>query len=640
MSGLGHPRDLAPLDRAALRLESWDASGDRRAHLLALEGDGIAIAHVLVRVPEGPALLVGSGLFTDAALTCDRDALLDRIELVPASRSALGTLGIYEPDAGPLASRLERVLVQLVTFGEPDTKRLWRLARHLAKSREDDMHGPLGHHASETILADGVADYWPGMPAPTPAPEGGPRARIPLPGRVRSGGWHRAEGHPDLPGLIEPWRRRVRETSLPGALESVGPHAWSSNAFAHHSAPGEIGRRRDQAARLQPAFAPTLVADPRLRTLVDEGLPFEAALLDAVRASLPQVGDGLTPGRLRRLRGYGETPAGERVVRHLAFLAAYPVERMPATERAWINFKEQGEMAVARLLPALEPRIALRGIPQDWDLSTVIPQPDADYPVRPAELMRREVRGMLDMGERCLDTLVRSCLPHAWARHREGMLLALGLLCEGRTLLGALALQRAWHADLARFERTLAQEDAMTWPALFAPFDAGGGIEIRCLTTTDELRAEGWHGPDADGAEGLGHCIGGYGPRCVTGELHVVSIGIPGGPGGRRRLSTASLSVRAGLVEVVEHSGLRNGRPPPEAEGGLARLREAIARRSVILDPTAAQRRPAPDNLRRSGDPDNAFAAWKPYLPKRFAEGGLESLVAAFPPVATVDRAA
>ncbi|EPX84037.1 hypothetical protein [Salipiger mucosus] len=63
------------------------------------------------------------------------------------------------------------------------------------------------------------------------------------------------------------------------------------------------------------------------------------------------------------------------------------------------------------------------------------------------------------------------------------------------------------------------------WPRLFGGNpQAPNGIYFESLTCTDELVAEGNNGRNADGTEGLRHCVGGYTHQCQSGFQHIVSL--------------------------------------------------------------------------------------------------------------------
>jgi hypothetical protein len=612
-----------------LRLESWTAPGDRIAHLFVMEAFGRSLVHAVVREPEGPTLRMGSGLFTRDALSCDRDALLAVVELAPAS--LLSVIGICTDDGRPdhLANQMEAALHSLEKSRDGRNCYGARFTMHLGGGDKDTPLTPSGHYPTSGIHYQAARDWRESFDL-TPPPTG--RWWTVRKGRPNlSGRWDWADGQEPFADVLAPWAAALRRTVLPGALSRLGPSSWSLVSYSHHSADGEAGRRRGQAALLQPVFALTLAHDAFLADLVDRGRPFERELLELVRATIPEVAEGLDLAKLRRLRTYGHTPAlggtaGLRDV--LDIVRRLPVDRLPSTPEGWGNMRDQVLPWLSRCIDAFDPDIVLRGIPDDWNLASVIGDPDPESLRTPAEEARLEFIGLRDMAERLADTLVKSAAPHLWANQKLGVATAFGILCEGRSLLGAYALQRRWHAELTAFERALAVSENLSWPALCGPFHADGGIVLRFLTSSEELAAEGARG-NVDGMEGLDHCVGGYSLRCASGELQVASVTGPAPGGGRRRLSTVALTKTWRGMSVDQHLGMRNGPPPAEAKRALAAFVAAVLDEGVTIDRSVFELREVLESGPR--DPKVLFEAWRPYLPKRVANGDVEAFKAAFP---------
>ena len=348
----------------------------------------------------------------------------------------------------------------------------------------------------------------------------------------------------------------------------------------------------------------------------------------------PGVPSGLTVAKLRRMRAIGRTPHvdGDDDFRGaINGVSALPVDALPTTPTGWHNFLGQGRKPVQWALALPDPAAFLRGMPADWDAAAWIgPVPGRPFQP-PSNLIDEEFSDLGDMIRQCADGLVAACLPWVATDRTASWRAALPILLAGRTFAAASKLQRAWHRDLARFQALLDRDYGLSWAPLFAPYDARGGIEIRCLTDSAALRAEGADGLDGDGMAGLAHCVGGYARSCLAGDSHIASISLAV-PGGRRRLSTVEFSFRSGRLAVRQHRGLRNAPPSPEAQAALSLLQVDAATGDVAFFPDV-EGVPAPsgDLSVPRGRAEVAFEAWRPYLPRRYAHGGIAALVADHP---------
>ncbi len=204
--------------------------------------------------------------------------------------------------------------------------------------------------------------------------------------------------------------------------------------------------------------------------------------------------------------------------------------------------------------------------------------------------------------------------------------LARDLLFRGRSLPRALEVSRDWHAAQDRISggiATLPGAPPASWPAGL-PDAVCEGLRIVVLTDVASLVAEGARGPDRDGVPGLGHCVGGYGDRCRSGDLRVASLRRATSGGPFERLSTASLAVVDGDVCVVEHRGRGNAAPPPEATSALRRYVDDLALGTLAIDREAL--RPTPGTLavearagydwRAEGAWEAVLGLWGPVLPR------------------------
>ncbi len=154
------------------------------------------------------------------------------------------------------------------------------------------------------------------------------------------------------------------------------------------------------------------------------------------------------------------------------------------------------------------------------------------------------------------------------------------LLLGERTLPALAEVCAKWHARsdaIARFLAGLAGPGAPEGPRLFDDVDLGDGVYLTCLSTVGALLDEGAPGPDAAGAEGLRHCVGGYGELVANGRTSVASLRRRTGAGGYERLSTAEIDWSARPYDVVQHQGPRNTDPPAWQAEALDRALEAVA---------------------------------------------------------------
>jgi hypothetical protein len=191
-----------------------------------------------------------------------------------------------------------------------------------------------------------------------------------------------------------------------------------------------------------------------------------------------------------------------------------------------------------------------------------------------------------------------------------------------------VAASRRWHGMPLLHMRGRRIPDHVTWPVPFGAVDLGEGWSAVALDSPRALSLEGAH-EDAidppDGMPGLGHCVGTYADRCYTGGSLVVSLRRNDGTR-TRRASTLELKPRkngrwpiAGQpFEAVQHRGLRNRPPGPEAEAAAERLRLLLAEDGVKVDAAALGRRMLPKaDDEALADPE-ADALWLSLLPSPF----------------------
>jgi hypothetical protein len=145
-----------------------------------------------------------------------------------------------------------------------------------------------------------------------------------------------------------------------------------------------------------------------------------------------------------------------------------------------------------------------------------------------------------------------------------------------------LKVSEDWHARLGLIARAKASgcgddvdEDLKSWAPLFAPFSAvGGRLDVRCLTTADELSE---HGKE------MQHCVGTYLLPCLEGRSHIVAFHHEG-----KAVSTAEISDDGeGSYTVIQMRGRRNGSAEADAERALEMIISDLASRG---DPESKDR--------------------------------------------------
>ena len=418
-------------------------------------------------------------------------------------------------------------------------------------------------------------------------------------------------------GPVSRWLQEIADDFQPGHGLTLGPGAWSAEAVAFYAEPGTCGQWRRQAAALYPAFARTIVHDPDLRALVDAGKPFEGRLVDLLKLTVQdtrpdggraKVIDGITPAKVRRLRAYPEPlfESGADSYRHaLRLLARLPLANVPATPEGWRALQGWPALMVTDLdrfgIPL---ETALAGLPEMWPRADLFQGQD----VEAVQV------GLRDMAIRCANTLLRPAHPAPVPR-TDFIVIAMGLLFGGDSLARMARRQRDWHADLTRMNPILDDGLSLHWPALFAPFKAGG-IEVRCLTSSAELDAEGGRGEDAKGMAGLDHCVGGYARSCHEGLSHIASVTAASPEGGRVRIATAELAVDRGRFSIRQLRGRSNQAPAREVLKAVDALVSALGDGSHPHDRYAAEIRESDDAPEVTTiDLPAVYEAWRPHLP-------------------------
>ncbi len=187
-------------------------------------------------------------------------------------------------------------------------------------------------------------------------------------------------------------------------------------------------------------------------------------------------------------------------------------------------------------------------------------------------------------------------------------------LLSGRALPAILEASARWHRTSARTDAAYAE--AMSASGGSLPWGAGlpdafyGNVQVRVLTDDASLLAEGSRAT-VDGARGLSHCVGGYGPDCRAGLTRVVSMRRARPDGTWDRLSTASFDMGIGRRSIVaQHRGFANADPPQEAVDALASYVRDLRDGTLTIDAVGLAKVPEPTAPGWSGAMPLEIDAW------------------------------
>jgi hypothetical protein len=416
-------------------------------------------------------------------------------------------------------------------------------------------------------------------------------------------------------------------SATPGTLaEQLSDLVLDASTWRWIAADRSPERRRLQFTRTFPALA-RLGPERDMTAAIDRG--DEAVPVLAGRL-------GLREGVVRRLVGLSRIPAEGHCL-HPApydlpfqtppasaedigpFLGGFSPDSLPGRGDAaeWAAFSN-----VWTRLERLSSHLTLNGAPSVP--SRILRELAVTLPGRTWEARSRSVQDLGPQGDTgaCADTL-RSF--HGWIRHvwfAAGMEDAVRILADGRSLVGLAEASRAWHANPSLSGGPGWIDPGLSWPAAFAPVRAGDGCEVRVLSSIGAILAEGQPGPDAEGVDGLSHCVGSYAVPAYAGECLLLSVRRIDPPA---RLSTAELrphpdgAIRIGPMghDLRQHQGLGNAEPPEEAEAALRSVLEGLSSGSIAVDPKAFERRDRSGLRKGRRDAQAEHSLWRTVLPRR-----------------------
>ncbi len=445
----------------------------------------------------------------------------------------------------------------------------------------------------------------------------------------------------------EPVARKMLEAvekldldSASEALRAVGAAGTGAAKYYGEEAPDSADRR--QAAGTYPLFAGMIARSTTLQKAVAEREPLQAAV---------QKMTGLAPAALRRLAKVDRPPPADPVFGiHEAARGedALGIERRrlyavsgradiedaipmlskldpswaPDSNEAWEAFTTilgSGVLSLSMIMdrPADEIVKTSKGNWTGWLKALA---KDAGYndenPVDRRRLslaMSDAVQGIYELSQRVLLPLALSSIeqrkfetPYASATYLEAAFHAgLSVVCgSAKNPLGALlAFSRSYVSRIGHIEEAVAEinkdmeargitNEAYppgTWPAMFRGTFEHNGVEIRCITSRDDLVKEGRE---------MHHCVGGYVDAGESGKSHFLSVR---GPGPEDRSTLQFEGEVEQYLRKRQHFSYYNGDVTPAHAAAVQALRQAITSKILPLDPKLAEWRQeaAAGNLER-----------------------------------------
>jgi hypothetical protein len=138
-------------------------------------------------------------------------------------------------------------------------------------------------------------------------------------------------------------------------------------------------------------------------------------------------------------------------------------------------------------------------------------------------------------------------------------------------MAGCLAAGRDWHDRIGDMRRSMAagapdENWGKPWPDhVHALHGSRDRYLVTVLDTPAKLEAEGADGPDADGVEGLSHCVATYAEDVREGRCWILSVRRLRGSVVERIATAEVRPGRGSRVEMVQLQGRGNSRPCGEA---------------------------------------------------------------------------
>jgi len=374
-------------------------------------------------------------------------------------------------------------------------------------------------------------------------------------------------------------------------------------ALAFYSGDGERPERRRQAAASYPLLADLIASNLSAKMAVDRSRPLADVLAQALGGLASRE---VSKAVLKRAASAPALPDGCSLETIARFMTLVPADWIPGPGPEWPAFCHAAHALLEDLgCPEEEVASLVKGCSGRWDewcLRVVrkaggeAAEGDGVYgSLRMAMLHASDMLncfahvGVLPMAAHATPSSSVTVTPEmAHAAYRG----AYAIIASGRNAADVADLQRRFHQEQERIlNGTRRMEDERKarirgaieeggWPALSATVQAPNGLWIVPLTNPAELADEGRSGKDANGVEGLHHCVGTYDGKARSCDCHIVSVRRIEGEGSYVRLSTVEFGpVRDGSdrLTVRQNMGRGNTTPPPEASDAVNWYVAAVA---------------------------------------------------------------
>ncbi len=196
----------------------------------------------------------------------------------------------------------------------------------------------------------------------------------------------------------------------------------------------------------------------------------------------------------------------------------------------------------------------------------------------------------------------------------RGIQAAANILQSGRSVRRIIEGSERWHAMQPAIDAALPHGDIdASWPALL-PDAEFGGLTITVLTTRAQLGDEGAHGLDADGRQGLAHCVGAYAEDCLAVQTRILSLRRDG-----VRSSTVELTWLGTCFHLWQHRAHGNRDPESVDRHAMDQYLCGPVHRIPPAEEINALRRGRDATGYRWRDPGNwevARGLWSAFLPR------------------------
>lgn len=383
--------------------------------------------------------------------------------------------------------------------------------------------------------------------------------------------------------------------------------------------------RRRQAAESYPLAAGLMAKEVSLKIAIDRSQSLAPVLKTALEN---RSGATLSKGVLKRLARAPELPDGCSLATVARFCSLVPPDWIPNEGDQWTAFCHSAEALLTELEATNE------------DVPDLIKGRGGDWTRFLAKASKEGGRETGSLKESIEFTRSRMAEAHTMAREFADIFLlpaaagqitstsltvtpemrsaaiqsAYAILFRGRSAIEISDLTRRWSLNRAKIDeaiygaaeieakRLVSDIEEDSWPAMTDRVEAPSGVSVVPLTSKGVLQDEGSAGRDADGNEGLSHCVGGYHGTAMKADCHIYSIRRYNEDGSFERLSTAEfrrLNPDNNKLSCVQNQGWGNQSPGNLASDALKWFMNSV---EVGQIPIQRERIDAFQEVRMSGD--------------------------------------